>query len=65
VTGKIDVDTWNALTSNFPEAVLTSYTISDEDVAGSFDKRIACASIDLTPKIIGESLALAHRFPNS
>jgi len=39
VTGKIDADTWNALTSNFSEAVLTSYTISDEDVAGPFDKR--------------------------
>jgi lipoprotein-anchoring transpeptidase ErfK/SrfK len=40
VTGKIDPDTWNALTSNFSEAVLTSYTISDEDVDGPFDKRI-------------------------
>jgi hypothetical protein len=39
VTGRIGADSWNALTSNFSEAVLTSYTISDEDVAGPFDKR--------------------------
>src|SRR6201981_622996 len=39
VTGRIDADTWNALTSNFSEAALTSYTISDEDVSGPFDKR--------------------------
>ncbi len=39
VTGRIDADSWNALTSNFSEAVLTSYTISDEDVTGPFDKR--------------------------
>jgi lipoprotein-anchoring transpeptidase ErfK/SrfK len=39
VTGRIDADSWNALTSNFSGAVLTSYTISDEDVAGPFDKR--------------------------
>ena len=39
VTGKIDAGTWNALTSNFSEAGLTSYTISDEDAAGPFDKR--------------------------
>jgi lipoprotein-anchoring transpeptidase ErfK/SrfK len=39
VTGRVDADTWSALTSNFSEAALTSYTISDEDVAGPFDKR--------------------------
>ncbi len=40
VTGKIDPDTWNVLTLTFSEAVLTSYTISDQDAAGPFDKRI-------------------------
>ncbi len=39
VTGRIDAGTWNALTSNFSDAALTSYTISDEDVSGPFDKQ--------------------------
>ena len=54
VTGKIDADTWNALTSNFSEAVLTSYTISDEDVAGPFDKR-APRNLDEMAKLQGLS----------
>jgi lipoprotein-anchoring transpeptidase ErfK/SrfK len=40
VTGKLDPNTWNALTSNFPQAVLATYAISNEDVAGPFDKRV-------------------------
>jgi lipoprotein-anchoring transpeptidase ErfK/SrfK len=38
VTGKIESDTWNALTSGTYDQVLTSYTISDDDVAGPFEK---------------------------
>jgi lipoprotein-anchoring transpeptidase ErfK/SrfK len=40
VTGKLDPNTWNALTSNFSLAVLATYAISNEDVAGPFDKRV-------------------------
>jgi lipoprotein-anchoring transpeptidase ErfK/SrfK len=40
VTGKLDPNTWNALTSNFSQAVLATYAISNEDVAGPFDKRV-------------------------
>jgi lipoprotein-anchoring transpeptidase ErfK/SrfK len=54
VTGKIDADTWNALTSNFSEATLASYTISDEDVAGPFDKRIP-RNLDEMAKLQGLS----------
>ena len=54
VTGKIDADTWNALNSNFSEAVLTSYTISDQDVAGPFDKRIP-RNLDEMAKLQGLS----------
>ena len=54
MTGKIDADTWNALTSNFSEAVLMSYTISDEDVAGPFDKRIP-RNLDEMAKLQGLS----------
>ena len=54
VTGKIDAGTWNALTSNFSEAVLTSYTISDEDVAGPFDKRVP-RNLDEMAKLQGLS----------
>jgi lipoprotein-anchoring transpeptidase ErfK/SrfK len=39
VTARINADTWKALTSNFSEAALTSYTILDEDVSGPFDKQ--------------------------
>jgi peptidoglycan hydrolase-like protein with peptidoglycan-binding domain len=53
VTGKIDADTWNALTSNFSEAVLR-YTISDEDVAGPSDKRIP-RNLDEMAKVQGLS----------
>ena len=39
-TGIMDADTWNALTSNASEPVLKSYTITDADLAGPFDKVI-------------------------
>src|SRR4029079_15304049 len=39
-TGKIDADTWNALTANVSEPVLKPYTITEADVAGPFEKRI-------------------------
>ena len=54
VTGKIDPGTWNALTSNLSEAVLTSYTISDEDIAGPFEKRIP-RNLDEMAKLQGLS----------
>src|SRR5579863_1667393 len=41
-TGKLDAETWNALTSSrSPEPVLKHYTLSAEDVAGPFEKSIA------------------------
>ena len=39
-TGKIDADTWNALVEGNSAPPLTSYTISQDDVAGPFEKRI-------------------------
>jgi len=39
-TGKIDADTWHALAEGNTAPPLTSYTISSDDVAGPFDKRI-------------------------
>ena len=39
-SGKIDADTWHALSEGNDAAPLTSYTISQDDVAGPFDKRI-------------------------
>jgi lipoprotein-anchoring transpeptidase ErfK/SrfK len=39
-TGKVDADSWNALTANVSEPVLKSYAITEADVAGPFDKRI-------------------------
>ena len=39
-TGKIDDDTWNALAEGNAASPLTSYTISQDDVAGPFEKRI-------------------------
>jgi lipoprotein-anchoring transpeptidase ErfK/SrfK len=39
-SGNIDADTWNALLSDNADPPLTSYTISESDVAGPFDKRI-------------------------
>ncbi|MGB8629341.1 MAG: L,D-transpeptidase [Xanthobacteraceae bacterium] len=50
VTRKIDPDTWSALASNVSEPMLVSYTISDEDVAGPFDRR--------TPRNLGEMAEL-------
>ena len=41
VTGKIEPDTWNALTSGASDQVLTSYTISDDNVGGPFNKPTA------------------------
>jgi peptidoglycan hydrolase-like protein with peptidoglycan-binding domain len=38
--GKVDADTWNALTANMSEPALKPYTITEADVAGPFDKRI-------------------------
>jgi lipoprotein-anchoring transpeptidase ErfK/SrfK len=51
---KIDPDTWNALASNVSEPMLVSYTISDEDVAGPFDRR--------TPRNLGEMAELQGLF---
>jgi lipoprotein-anchoring transpeptidase ErfK/SrfK len=39
-TGRIDDDTWNALAEGNSAPPLTSYTISEDDVAGPFEKRI-------------------------
>jgi lipoprotein-anchoring transpeptidase ErfK/SrfK len=39
-TGKIDADTWSALAPKSPAPVLKRYTISEEDVAGPFEKQI-------------------------
>ena len=33
-TGKVDAETWNALTANVSEPVLKSYAITEADVAG-------------------------------
>jgi lipoprotein-anchoring transpeptidase ErfK/SrfK len=40
VSGKIDADNWNALVADNTDPPLTSYTISESDVAGPFDKSI-------------------------
>src|SRR6476660_501655 len=40
VSGKIDADTWNALISDNADPPLTSYTISENDLAGPFEKHI-------------------------
>jgi Putative peptidoglycan binding domain len=39
-SGRLDADTWNALLSDNTDPPLTSYTISENDVAGPFEKRI-------------------------
>jgi len=39
-TGKLDDETWNALNEGNSAAPLISYTISQDDVAGPFEKRI-------------------------
>jgi lipoprotein-anchoring transpeptidase ErfK/SrfK len=39
-TGKIDADTWSALAPKSSAPVLKRYTISEEDVAGPFEKQI-------------------------
>ena len=39
-TGDINVKTWNRLTENISQPAVTTYTISDTDVAGPFDTRI-------------------------
>ncbi len=38
-SGTLDADTWNALTANVGDPVLVSYTITDADAAGPFEKR--------------------------
>ena len=38
--GKLDAATWSALAASAADPVLTTYTISREDVAGPFEKRI-------------------------
>jgi lipoprotein-anchoring transpeptidase ErfK/SrfK len=40
VTGNLDADTWNTITSNDAAPVLKAYTISDADVSGPFTKVI-------------------------
>jgi lipoprotein-anchoring transpeptidase ErfK/SrfK len=40
VSGKLDASTWNALLSDNTDPPLRSYTISESDVTGPFDKRI-------------------------
>ena len=40
VTGNLDADTWNVITSNDAAPVLKAYTISDADVSGPFTKVI-------------------------
>ncbi len=39
-TGKIDKDTWNALAPDSSAPVLKRYIISEEDIAGPFERRI-------------------------
>jgi lipoprotein-anchoring transpeptidase ErfK/SrfK len=39
-SGKLDASTWNALLSDNADPPLTSYAISESDVAGPFDERI-------------------------
>jgi lipoprotein-anchoring transpeptidase ErfK/SrfK len=39
-SGKLDADTWNALLSENTDPPLTSYVISENDVAGPFEKQI-------------------------
>lgn len=39
-TGKIDTDTWNGLASDPSAPVLKRYTISEEDIAGPFQRQI-------------------------
>jgi lipoprotein-anchoring transpeptidase ErfK/SrfK len=39
-SGKLDTDTWNALVSDNTDPPLTSYMISENDVAGPFAKRV-------------------------
>jgi len=46
-TGKLDPGTWNALAGKDLSPALTSYTISDEDVAGPFTKAIPANLVQL------------------
>lgn len=39
-TGKLDDDTWSALVADDGDPAITSYTISENDIAGPFDKRV-------------------------
>lgn len=57
-TGRIDGDTWSALASDSTAPALTSYTITQKDVAGPFIKRIP-ADLKQMAKLSG----LAYKNP--
>jgi lipoprotein-anchoring transpeptidase ErfK/SrfK len=46
-TGKLDPDTWKALTGADSEPILTHHTISDDDVAGPFTRSIPSDLTDM------------------
>jgi peptidoglycan hydrolase-like protein with peptidoglycan-binding domain len=65
-TGNLDADTWNALTTSDSRPVLTTYTISEPDVAGPFTRRIP-AKLESLAKLPGLSYSspreeLAEKF---
>jgi lipoprotein-anchoring transpeptidase ErfK/SrfK len=39
-TGRADCETWQALGGSTPEAALTTYTVTQDDVAGPFEEKI-------------------------
>jgi lipoprotein-anchoring transpeptidase ErfK/SrfK len=39
-TGQADCETWEALGGTTPEAALTTYTVTDQDLAGPFEEKI-------------------------
>jgi lipoprotein-anchoring transpeptidase ErfK/SrfK len=47
VTGKLDPDTWNALAAKDSAPALTTYTITDEDIAGPFTKAIPANLVEM------------------
>src|SRR5215469_16005037 len=57
-TGNINAETWMALTSNVSRPVLTTYTISETDVAGPFAKRIP---VDL--RLLARVPGLSYKSP--
>jgi peptidoglycan hydrolase-like protein with peptidoglycan-binding domain len=46
-TSKLDAVTWSALTHDQTEPVLKRYTITPEDVAGPFEKRLSANLVDM------------------